>query len=169
MAVTMLIIAPLLVITAPALFAHLPPWLNTWIRTPLELSIYYEWSDAIEIGIMHMELVYAPLEATVFGVLGAAIAIGAVQIIGLGMGMYFLRRFVDVSSLQMYGPPLVGAVVAGVVTVAVHTQLPPLRDVVLLATHGVLMGVTYLAVLVLLEGKELLTELRTVRQTLRQI
>ena len=169
MAVTMLIIAPLLVITAPALFAHLPPWLIAWIRTPLELSIYHEWSDAIEIGSMHMESVYAPLEATVVGALGAAIAIGAVQVIGFGMGMYFLRRFVDVSSLQMYGPPLVGAVVAGVVTVAVHTQLPPLQDVVLLATHGVLMGVTYLAVLVLLEGKELLTELRTVRQTLRQI
>ena len=88
-----------------------------------------------------MELVYAPLEATVFGALGAAIAIGAsCRYLDLGMGMYFLRRFVDVSSLQTYGPPLVGAVVAGVVTVAVHTQLPPLQDVVLLATHGVLMG-----------------------------
>ena len=169
MAVLMLAIAPLLVTTAPALLARLPSWVQAWARPQLEAAVNHEWREAIAIGTMHVELAYAPLEAAVFGAVGAAIAIGIVHVIGLSMGMLFIRRFVDVHSIKTYGPPFVGALVAGVVTVAAHTYLPPMADVILLATHGVLMGVSYLAVLVLLEGRELLVELHSVRQTLRQI
>ena len=169
MAVTMLIIAPLLVITAPALFAHLPPWLIAWIRTPLELSIYHEWSDAIEIGSMHMESVYAPLEATVFGALGAAIAIGAVQVIGFGMGMYFLtplcgrEQLADVRAASCWcggcrrsNRSSAHAIAAAARCCAVGNPW---------GAHG-----RYILGCARAVGrKELLTELRTVRQTLRQI
>ena len=169
MAATMLITAPLLVVSTPGLLTQAPGWVLAWVRSPLEARIRHEWSEAVAIGTVHVEAVYGPLQAAVFGALGAAIAIGIVHIIGLSMGMYFLRRFVDLHSVRTYGPPLVGALVAGFVTVGVHSQLPPLPDVVLLATHGAVLGIAYLAVLVILEGRELLVELRTVRQTLREI
>ena len=66
MAVLMLAIAPLLVITAPALLARLPSWVQAWARPQLEAAVNHEWREAIAIGTMHVELAYAPLEAAVY-------------------------------------------------------------------------------------------------------
>ncbi len=169
MAFTMLVTAPALVISAPALSGQLPGWLAGWVRPHLETALNWEWQEAIAVGTMHARWAYTPLETAVLGALGAATAIGIVHALGLGMGMYFLRRFVDVYAWQTYGPPLVGSLVAGLVTAWAHALLPPLQDVIALATHGMVMAAVYLAVLVLLEGKELFTQLRTVRQTLQEI
>jgi O-antigen/teichoic acid export membrane protein len=168
MAVAMAVIAPLLILALPYAEPYLPAWIvNQGYLTPSAEALYGTLGAAKEISLLRGPHPIERIE--IIGTMGAAVAIGVVQVIGLGIGMYYLRRFVDVNGWKMYGPPLAGAVLAGIVTVAVHTQLPPLQDIVLLATHGVVMGLTYLVVLVLLEGRDLLTELRNVRQILREI
>lgn len=168
MAITMAVVAPLLVLSLPRAAARMPAWLvDMGFLTPTTEALY----GSLE-SLAALSGVRGPPpieEAAIYGTMGAAMAIGFVYVIGLSMGLLYLRRFVDMRGVHTYGPPVLGSVIAGLVSAFVHTFLPPLHDVVLLATYGAVMAGTYLVVLVLLEGRALLVELRSVRQTLREI
>lgn len=88
---------------------------------------------------------------------GAALAVDMVMAVGVIVAFYFLRRYVDIPYRQTFLAPLVGALAAAVATGLVSRQLSGQGMLIRLGVKAASVGVPYLLVLGVAEGKQLLS------------
>ena len=120
---------------------------------------------SVQAGLL---IVLVPLLIQPLGPIGAAIGMDLAVMAGLALAVRRATRYVDVPWLRTALPPLLSATAALAVRLAVGRFIEPLSPPLAILSGIVCFSLVYAAVLLALEGRTLLDEFRTVRNSFRK-